>query len=604
MRGVRAAASEPTAGHLTLPHRSLSSGRVLRGPVGRGPLPLPRKAAERGFSIFWPLCAAFAAVTAQAASAPVVEAEHGMVVSAHRLASEVGVRILQAGGNAVDAAVAVGYALAVVDPCCGNVGGGGFMTIHLADGRETFINFRETAPMAATAGMYLDAEGRQIDDLSRHGYRAAAVPGTVMGLDRAAAEYGGLPRLALIAPAIALARDGFELSRADTDILDARADRFGKDPGAAKIFLRPDGNRFEPGDRLVQSDLAATLELIAQQGPEAFYRGRIATAVDTASNDNGGILRARDFADYTVTETTPLTCSYRGYVIVSAPPPSSGGTTMCEILNVLEGYDIAGSGFRSARSVQLMAEAMRRGYRDRNAYLGDPAFVANPLERLLSKDYAASIRGEIDRGEGANANAAPSPVEKAETTHYSVVDGEGNAVAVTYTINGYFGAGVVAPGTGFFLNNEMDDFTVKPGTPNLYGLVQGEPNAIAPGKRPLSSMAPTLVERDDRVVLVLGSPGGSRIITTVLETVINIVDHGMTAQQSVDAPRIHHQSRPEEVFFERSGLSPEVVTQLTEMGYRLVEQRPWGAVELIEIANGRLRGASDGRLPASAAAGY
>jgi len=527
-----------------------------------------------------------------------------MVVSAHRLASEVGVGILQAGGNAIDAAVAVGYALAVVDPCCGNIGGGGFMTVHLADGRETFINFRETAPLAATATMYLDAEGRQIDDLSRYGYRAAAVPGTVMGLDRAAAEYGRLPRAALTAPAIALARDGFVLGQADTDILDERADRFGRDPGAARIFLRSDGKRFEPGDRLVQSDLAATLQLIAERGPDAFYKGGIAAAVEKASDENGGILNARDFANYTVTETAPLTCSYRGYVLVSAPPPSSGGATMCEILNVLEGYDIAGLGFRSARSVHLLVEAMRRAYRDRNAYLGDPAFVTNPLERLLSKDYAASIRGEIGRGEGAPVNAVPPPAEKAETTHYSVVDAEGNAVAVTYTINGYFGAGVVAPGTGFFLNNEMDDFTVKPGAPNLYGLVQGEPNAIAPGKRPLSSMAPTLVERDGRVVLVLGSPGGSRIITTVLETIMNIIDYRMTAQEAVDAPRLHDQSLPEELLFERSGLAPEVVAQLTEMGYRLVERRPWGAVELIEIANGRFRGASDKRLPAGAAVGY
>jgi gamma-glutamyltranspeptidase/glutathione hydrolase len=542
--------------------------------------------------------------TAAVDAAPPVEAENGMVVSAHRLASEVGVRVLQAGGNAVDAAVAVGYVLAVVDPCCGNIGGGGFMTVHLADGREIFINFRETAPMAATATMYLDGQGRQIDGLSRHGYRAVAVPGTVMGLDRAAAKYGRLPRAALIAPAIALAREGFALSRADIDILDARADRFANDPGVAKIFLRPDRSRFEPGDRLVQGDLAATLALISEQGPEAFYKGPVAAAVDRASRENGGILAAGDFAAYTVTETAPVTCTYRGYLLVSAPPPSSGGTTMCEILNILEGYDIAKSGFRSAKSVHLMVEAMRRGYRDRNAYLGDPQFVANPAERLLSEDYAASLRAEIARGDAEKGAAEGAPREKSETTHYSVVDTEGNAVAVTYTINGYFGAGVVAPGTGFFLNNEMDDFTVKPGAANLYGLVQGEPNAIAPGKRPLSSMAPTLVERDGKVVLVLGSPGGSRIITTVLETIMNIVDHGMAAQEAVDAPRLHHQALPEDVYFERSGLSTEVVTQLAAMGYKLVEQRPWGAVELIEIANGRLRGASDSRLPAGAAAGY
>jgi gamma-glutamyltranspeptidase / glutathione hydrolase len=539
-----------------------------------------------------------------AAPTAVVEAEHGMAVSAHRLASEVGVRILEAGGNAVDAAVGIGYALAVVDPCCGNIGGGGFMTVHLADGRQTFINFRETAPAAATAGMYLDVEGKPIAELSRHGYLAAGVPGTVMGLDHAATKYGRLLRAQLIAPAVALARDGFVLSRADTDILGARADRFAKDSGAAAIFLRPDGSHFEPGDRLVQHDLAVTLELVSEQGPAAFYKGPIAVAVAKASRENGGVLAAEDFAAYTVTEAAPLGCSYRGYRIVSAPPPSSGGTTMCEILKILEGYEVGVSGLHSARSVHLMVEAMRRGYRDRNAYLGDPEFVANPVERLLSEDYAASLRAEIARGDAERAGPGGTPREKPETTHYSVADGEGNAVAVTYTINGYFGAGVVAPGTGFFLNNEMDDFTVKPGAPNLYGLVQGEPNAIAPGKRPLSSMAPTLVERDGQVVLVLGSPGGSRIITTVLETIINIIDHGMGAQEAVDAPRLHHQGQPDDVYFERSGLSPEVVSQLTAMGYKLVEQRPWGAVELIEIANRRLRGASDSRLPAGAAVGY
>jgi gamma-glutamyltranspeptidase / glutathione hydrolase len=547
---------------------------------------------------------ALAGATAHAASRPAAEAEHGMVVSAHHLASEVGVRILAAGGNAIDAAVAVGYALAVVDPCCGNIGGGGFMTIRLADGHETFINFRETAPAAASPTMYLDSESKPLDDLSRYGYRAAGVPGTVMGLDRAATEYGRLPRAALIAPAIALGRDGFVLSPADTDILDAKADRFGKDHAAATIFLHPDGSRLEPGDRLVQSDLAATLERIAEHGPDAFYKGPIAAAVAKASSENGGILTAGDFAAYTVTERAPLTCSYRGYLVVSAPPPSSAGATMCEILNILEGYDIAALGFRSAPSVQLMVEAMRRGYFDRNTYLGDPDFVTNPLERLLSKDYAASIRAEFEQRGAPPPAPARSSAEKPETTHYSVADGDGNAVAVTYTINGNFGANVVAPGAGFFLNNEMDDFTVKPGMPNLYGLVQGEPNAIMPGKRPLSSMSPTLVEKDGRVVLVLGSPGGSRIISTVLETIMNIVDYGMAPQQAVDAPRLHHQGRPEEVYFERSGLPPEAVEPLAEMGYKLIEQRPWGAVELIEIANRRLYGVSDSRRPAGAAVGY
>jgi len=536
-------------------------------------------------------------------AAPAVEAEHGMVVSAHRLASEAGVHILQAGGNAVDAAVAVGYALAVVDPCCGNLGGGGFMTIHLADGRETFINFRETAPAAASAGMYLDGDGRPIDELSRNGYLAVAVPGTVLGLDRAAAEYGRLPRATLMAPAIGLARDGFVLSPADTDILDGKAERFGKDPAAARIFLRPDGSRFEPGDRLVQADLAATLELIAKEGPNAFYKDPVAAAVAKASGENSGILTSRDFAEYTVTETAPLSCTYRSHLIVSAPPPSSGGTTICEILNILEGYDMTASGFRSAGSVHLMVEAMRRGYRDRNTFLGDPAFVTNPLERLLSKAYAASLRDEIEHGRGSPAVGQSGP-EKPETTHYSIVDGEGNAVAVTYTINGSFGADVVAPGTGFFLNNEMDDFTVKAAVPNLYGLVQGEANSIAPGKRPLSSMAPTLVEKDGRLVFVLGSPGGSRIITAVLEAVMNIVDYGMTPQEAVDAPRLHYQGQPDQVYFEPPGLLPDTVKQLAEHGYKLIEQRPWGAVELIAIAHGRLSGVSDNRRPAGAAVGY
>ena len=509
-----------------------------------------------------------------------------------------------AGGNAIDAAVAVGYALAVVEPCCGNIGGGGFMTIHLASGRDTFINFRETAPAAATAGMYLDPAGKPLPDLSRYGWRAIGVPGTVMGLDHALRKYGSLPRVAVMAPAIALARDGFELGRADAELLDAKADRFARDPAAAKIFLRPDGSHFQPGDRLVQKDLAATLEAIAQKGPDAFYRGPVATEVSLASRANGGILTTRDFADYTVTEGPPLSCSYRSYVIVSAPPPSSGGVTMCEILNILEGYDMKALGPRSVRSVELTVEAMRRGYSDRNAYLGDPAFVANPLDRLLSKGYAAGIRAAM--GAGKAPPSAPFAVVRvmADTTHYSIVDGAGNAVAVTYTINGYFGAEVIAPGTGFFLNNEMDDFAAQPGAPNSYGLVQGAADAIAPGKRPLSSMAPTLVEKDGRVSLVLGSPGGSRIITTVLETIMNIVDYGMGPQAAVDMPRFHYQGLPDKVLYEPTGLPPDTIAALTAKGHKLVEQKPWGVVELIEIDGGRLWGVSDPRRPNGAAIGY
>jgi len=399
---------------------------------------------------------------------------------------------------------------------------------------------------------------------------------------------------------------------------------------AAKIFLRPDGKPFQPGDRLVQKDLASTLELIAKQGPDAFYKGPIAQAVEQASKANGGILTAKDFANYKVTEGPPLTCSYRGYALISSPPPSSGGTTICEILNILEGYDMKALGFRSAQSVHLMVEAMRHAFLDRNTYLGDPAFVKNPLDRLLSKDYATAIRARIDPEKATPSKAVQpgiEPHEKTETTHYSVVDAEGNAVSVTYTINDSFGSTVVAPGTGFLLNNEMDDFTVKPGVPNLFGLVQGKANSIAPGKRPLSSMSPTLVTKDGKTFLVVGSPGGSRIITITLETIMNILDYGMAPQEAVDAPRIHHQWLPDEVFYEPYGLSPDTMKILEGMGYKLTEQAPWGAAELVEMGtigasvqgsrslgagagvSGKVRagfiyGANDNRRPAGAAVGY
>ncbi len=570
------------------------------------------------------------ALPALAASRPAVEAQHGMVVSSQHYASEAGLRILQQGGNAIDAAVSVGYALAVVDPCCGNIGGGGFMVIHLADGRETFINFRETAPAAAREAMYLDAKGNAIKDLSLYGYLAAGVPGTVMGLDRALSEYGTLPRAKVMAPAIELARDGYILSRADTDILDFGAPRFAKDSVAAKIFLRPDGKPFQPGDRHIQTDLAATLSLIAAQGPDAFYKGPMAEAVEKASQANGGILTAKDFSSYKTTESPPLTCSYRGYVLASAPPPSSGGATLCEILNILEGYDLKALGFHSAQAVHFMVEAMRHAFLDRNTYLADPAFVKNPLDRLLSKEYAAAIRAKIDPVKATPSSKVEpgiEPHEKPETTHYSVVDKDGNAVSVTFTINGFFGANVIAPGTGFFINDEMDDFTVKPGVPNLFGLVQGTANAIAPGKRPLSSMTPTLVSKDGKVYLVLGSPGGSRIITIAAEIIMNIIDHGMEPQEAVDAPRVHHQWLPDAVYQEPFALSPDTRVNLEARGYSVIEQIPWGAAELIElgpaaaaakgtqssgndsarsgkILPGSLYGATDDRRPAGEAIGY
>ena len=567
---------------------------------------------------------------AWAASAPAVEAKNGMVVTSQHLASQAGIDMLKMGGNAIDAAVAVGYAEAVVNPCCGNIGGGGFMTIHLADGSNTFIDFREKAPAGASANMYLDAAGKVRQGSSLYGYLAVGVPGTVMGMDLAQHRYGRLTRAQVMAPAIRLARDGFVLTRGDTDILDTTVARFKKDPYIARIFLRPDGTPLQPGDRLVQTDLARTLMAIASKGPDAFYKGRIPQAVETASRADGGVITAADFAAYQADETEPLTCTYRGYAFISAPPPSSGGVTMCETLNILEGYDMKALGYHSAASVHYMVEAMRHAYVDRNTLLGDPAFVKNPLDKLLSKAYAAQIRSLIPVDQATpsqQVQPGTGPHEKPETTHYSIVDKEGNAVSTTYTVNGRFGAVVMAPGTGFFLNDEMDDFTVKPGVQNMFGLVQGATNAIAPGKRPLSSMAPTIVTKDGKVFLVIGSPGGSRIITITLETALNILDYGMTPQEAVDAPRVHHQWLPDEVYYETNGLSPDTLKILKGMGYKMVEQTPWGAAEIIMVGlpgaaavspassgndasvsgavrEGLIYGANDPRRPAGEALGY
>ncbi|HUB13988.1 MAG TPA: gamma-glutamyltransferase [Acetobacteraceae bacterium] len=576
-----------------------------------------------------PLLLLLATRTVQAADLPATEAEHGMVVTAQRLASEVGADILRQGGNAIDAAVAIGYAEAVVNPCCGNIGGGGFLVAHLADGRDVFLDFRETAPAAATRDMYLDATGNVIPGASLHGWRAVAVPGTVLGLDTALARFGTLARSVVMAPAIRLAREGFVLTRFDADILHRGTATFRSNPQLARIFLRPDGAPLQPGDRLVQPQLAATMQAIAAGGPDAFYRGDIPHAVAAASHAAGGIITAADFASYRVAQAAPISCAYRGYVFLAAPPPSSGGVTLCEILQVLQGYDMRALGFHSAASVHVMVEAMRHAYFDRNTYLGDPAFVTDPLSWLLSAGHAAEIRAAIGPHATPSRDLATgiAPHEQRETTHFSVVDQAGNAVSVTYTLNGGFGAGVMAGDTGFLLNDEMDDFTTRAGVANLYGLVQGQANAIAPGKRPLSSMAPTIVLHDGRVFLVLGSPGGSRIISIVLETALNIIDYGMAPQEAVDAPRLHHQWLPDTIFAEPYALSPDTEALLRTMGYHITQQTPWGAAELIEVAppqpgvaglassgddaaasralrQGFYEGANDARRPAGAAAGY
>jgi len=526
------------------------------------------------------LFALLAASPAQAFTRDPVKAENGMVVTSQHLASDVGVEILKAGGNAVDAAVAVGYALAVTNPCCGNLGGGGFATLHLKDGRDIFLNFREKAPLAAAPDMFLDAKGEVIENASLEGYKAVAVPGTVMGLETLLTHYGSLPRAAVMAPAIKIASEGFVLTEGDANILNGSAKDF---PADATVFLH-NGSAWKAGDRLIQPALARTLQAISDGGPDAFYKGSIAAEIVAASKAHGGVLSTDDFRSYTVEELPPVTCGYRGFVIVSAPPPSSGGTTLCEILNILEGYPIAQYGFHSAQAVHVMVEAMRHAFVDRNFLLGDPDFVANPLERLLSKDYAAQIRARIDPAKASTSKdvqPGTPPHEGTETTHYSVIDKAGNAIAVTYTINALFGAKVIAGDTGFFLNDEMDDFTIKPGAANLFGLVQGKRNAIEPGKRPLSSMSPTIVKKDGRVFMVLGSPGGSRIISIVLQVILDVTDHGMTIQEAVDAPRIHHQWLPDQITVEPLTLPADTQRVLEGMGYKIVEQSPWGAAESI-----------------------
>jgi len=559
------------------------------------------------------------APAAFAASPAPAEGQNGMVVTAQHLASQVGVEVLKNGGNAVDAAVAVGYALAVVYPTAGNLGGGGFMTIRLKDGKVTFLDFRERAPLASTRTMYLDKDGKPVPGASTDGYLAVGVPGPVAGMETAREEYGTRSRAELLAPAIKLASEGFVLEPGDIASFADGNDMLAKDPAAAKIFLN-DGKPLELGSTLVQADLAKSLRAIAEKGTDAFYKGEIADLIVKASKANGGILAKEDFEQYKVRELKPVECSYRGYDIVSSPPPSSGGLIICEILNILEGYPISYLGYGSAETVRLMVEAMRHAYVDRNTALGDPDFVDNPVTKLTSKAYAAEIRSRIDPYRaGVSEKLKPAGFgESKETTHYSIIDKDGNAVAVTYTLNGSFGIGKVAEGTGILLNNEMDDFTMKPGVPNLYGLVQGEANAIEPRKSPLSSMSPTIVSKDGKPFMVIGSPGGSRIITITLEAIMNVIDHGMDLQEAIDAPRIHHQWLPDKVYVEPYALSPDTMKLLAGMGYDVGIDPDWtiwgeaagilvGGRNLKEIEAGdgaRYYGAIDSRATAGAAVGY
>lgn len=550
-------------------------------------------------------------------SIPPSQAKHAMVATEQHYATQAGLRILRRGGNAVDAAIAVAYALAVVDPCCGNIGGGGFMLVRMHDGLERFIDFREKAPLRANPKMYLDASGNVIAHASTKGYLAVGVPGTVMGMERARAEFATLPRSVLMEPAIFLAQKGFRIEPGDAAIFKTAsaegysgAFTFENQPNVKDIFTK-DGKLPQPGDVLRQPQLAQTLELIAKGGSSAFYEGPIAKAITDASYKEGGMLSMDDFKNYSVDERTPVHCTYRGYVVISAPPPSSGGVTLCEILNITAAYPLHQWGWHSAQSAHYVIEAERRAYADRNTYLGDPAFVNNPVGDLLSQSYAQKLRGSISPDKATpsvqiHPGLGPVAHENDDTTHFSIVDRWGNAAAVTYTINDWFGAGVIAGDTGFFLNDEMDDFTSKPGVPNMYGLVQGVRNDIEPGKRPLSSMTPTMVMKNGKLFMVTGSPGGSRIITIVLSTLENVLDYGMNVQQAVNAPRIHMQWEPDEIQMEPGAFDASSSSTLTAMGYTFKVLPSWGSAQaiLIDPKTGVRYGGTDRRHPTGSAAGY
>jgi len=516
------------------------------------------------------------------ASTQPVHARHAIVVSVHELASQAGVEIMRVGGNAVDAAVATGFALAVVHPAAGNLGGGGFMLLRLADGKVHFVDFREKAPAAATANMYLDSHGDVSDD-AWLGYRAIGVPGSVAGLAYAEKNFGKLTLAQVIAPAIKLARDGYALSWEEAR--DMREDKYlGRFPESRRIFQR-DGNFYKPGEVFRQPELARTLERIASD-PDDFYHGAMARELAASIQKGGGLITAADLAHYEVKERAPVLGSYRGYEIISAPPPSSGGTVLLEILNILEGYDLAKTGNRSAVSVHLITEAFRRAFYDRAEFMGDPDFSKIPVAQLIDKRYGAAWRESIDPARASvskdlkrpaifseleqYAKERPQPLAMREspyTTHYSIVDSDGNAVSVTTTLNDWFGSRVTAEGLGFLLNDEMDDFAAKPGVPNSDGLIQGPANAIGPGKRPLSSMTPTIVLKDNQLFLVLGSPGSSRIITTVANVLIGVVDYEMNIQEAVNAPRFHNQWLPDVLSVEE-WFSPDTVKSLEQMGYK------------------------------------
>ena len=538
-----------------------------------------------------------------------VKEQHGMVSSVDATATQIGVDILKQGGNAVDAAVAVGYALAVTHPQAGNLGGGGFMMLRTASGRTIAIDFREMAPIRASRDMFLDAQGNADSKKSLTSHLASGVPGTVAGFALANKEYGTMPLSRLIQPAIKLASKGIVVNEALADDLKV----YGKEvlithPNSKAIFYKQDGMPYGRGETLVQRNLAHSLELIAKQGPDAFYKGEIADQIDQEMAAHGGLIGKADLAKYKAIERKPISGTYRGYEVFSMPPPSSGGIHIVQILNILENFDLAKMGFGSADALQVMAEAEKYAYADRSEYLGDPDFVKVPWQALTSKAYAKSLAQQIDLNKARPSSEIKpgklAPYESNQTTHFSVVDKQGNAVAVTYTLNTYFGSGIVAGSSGILMNNEMDDFSAKPGTPNVYGLVGGEANAVGPYKRPLSSMSPTIVAKEGKTWLVTGSPGGSRIITTVLQMVVNSIDYGMNIAEATNAPRFHHQWLPDQLRVEK-GFSPDTLKLLEAKGQHVKVLPAMGSTQSIMIGpDGMLYGASDPRSIDDLTAGY
>jgi gamma-glutamyltranspeptidase/glutathione hydrolase len=525
-----------------------------------------------------------------------VAARHGMVASSEPLASEVGLEILRAGGNAVDAAVAVGFALAVTHPVAGNIGGGGFMLIRLAKGEAVVVDYREAAPAAASGNMYINSNGQVVSGASTQGALSAGVPGTVAGLALAEQKYGKLGLTRVMAPAIRLAEEGFAVSYSLSESLRQDRDLLSKFDASRRIFLR-DGRLYEPNEVFKQPELAQTLKAVASRGARGFYAGRVAQAIVATMEKYHGLITEQDLVRYQPILRQPLEGHFRGYEILSVPPPSSGGVALIEMLNILEPLDLRTAD--SFESMHLIAEAMRHAYADRAAYLGDADFASVPVARLTSQAYAAKLREEIlhSQPEAPITAGNPQAFEGAQTTHFSVVDAEGNAVANTYTLNNGYGSGVTVEGAGFLLNDEMDDFAAKPGAPNMFGLVQGEVNAIAPNKRPLSSMTPTLLLQDGKLRLVLGSPGGGTIINTVLQVLLNALVFKMDILQAVSSPRFHHQWMPDRLVLERVGFSVDTIQKLREAGYQIDFSDRMGDCEAIEVdpLSGWKFGAADPR---------